>query len=54
MPTLKKPFTLFLILSHLNAFVLGIGGMGDVYAANQVVDTTKSLIADIKLVVVVN
>jgi hypothetical protein len=40
--TLKKPFTLFLILSHLNAFVLGVGGMGNVYAANQVVDTTKS------------
>ncbi|CAB5506588.1 hypothetical protein AZO1586R_2107, partial [Bathymodiolus azoricus thioautotrophic gill symbiont] len=42
MHTLKKPFTLFLILSHLNAFVLGVGGMGNVYAANQVVDTTKS------------
>jgi hypothetical protein len=42
MPTLKKPFTLFLILSHLNAFVLDVGGMGNVYAANQVVDTTKS------------
>jgi hypothetical protein len=40
--TLKKPFTLLLILSHLNAFVLGVGGMGNVYAANQVVDTTKS------------
>jgi hypothetical protein len=42
MPTLKKPFTLLLILSHLNAFVLSVGGMGNVYAANQVVDTTKS------------
>jgi hypothetical protein len=41
MHTLKKPFTLLLIFSHLNAFVLGIGGMGDVYAANQVVDTTR-------------
>jgi hypothetical protein len=41
-PTLKKPFTLLLIFSHLNAFVLGVGGMGNVYAANQVVDTTKS------------
>jgi hypothetical protein len=39
--TLKKPFTLFLILSHLNAFVLGVGGMGNVYAANQVVDTLR-------------
>ena len=37
---LKKSFTLFLILSHINAFVLS--SMGNVYAANQVVDTTKS------------
>jgi hypothetical protein len=44
MHALKKPFTLLLILSHLNAFVLGVGGMGNVYAANQVVDTTKSRI----------
>ncbi|SHN92958.1 hypothetical protein BHECKSOX_1944, partial [Bathymodiolus heckerae thiotrophic gill symbiont] len=40
MYTLKKSFTLFLILSHINAFVLS--SMGSVYAANQVVDTTKS------------
>jgi hypothetical protein len=42
--TLKKPFTLLLILSHLNAFVLsvGVGSISNVYAANQVVDTTKS------------
>ncbi len=40
MHTLKKPFTLLLILSHLNAFVLG--GISNVHAANQVVDTTKS------------
>jgi hypothetical protein len=32
--------TLLLILSHLNAFVLG--GISNVYAANQVVDATKS------------
>jgi hypothetical protein len=38
MHTLKKPFTLLLILSHLNAFVLG--GISNVHAANQVVDTT--------------
>jgi hypothetical protein len=38
MRTLKKPFTLLLILSHLNAFVLG--GVSNVHAANQVVDTT--------------
>jgi hypothetical protein len=40
MPTLKKPFTLLLILSHLSAFVLG--GVGNVYAANQEVNTVKS------------
>ena len=46
--TLKKPFTLLLILSHLNAFVLsvgvgiGVGSISNVYAANQVVDTSKS------------
>ncbi|VVH61148.1 hypothetical protein BSPWISOX_632, partial [uncultured Gammaproteobacteria bacterium] len=40
MLTLKKSLTLFLIFSHLNAFVLG--GVSNVYAANQVVDTTKS------------
>ncbi|VVM18240.1 hypothetical protein BSPWISOXPB_569, partial [uncultured Gammaproteobacteria bacterium] len=40
MPALKKPFTLLLILSHLNAFVLG--GVGNVYAANQEVNTVKS------------
>jgi hypothetical protein len=40
MHTLKKPFTLLLILSHLNAFVLG--GVSNVHAANQVVDATKS------------
>jgi hypothetical protein len=41
---------LFLILSHLNAFVLsvgvsigiGVGSISNVYAANQVVNTTKS------------
>jgi FtsH-binding integral membrane protein len=38
MLTLKKSLTLFLIFSHLNAFVLG--GVSNVYAANQVVDTT--------------
>jgi hypothetical protein len=32
MHTLKKPFTLLLILSHLNAFVLG--GVSNVHAAN--------------------
>ncbi|VVH59086.1 hypothetical protein BAZOLSSOX_343, partial [uncultured Gammaproteobacteria bacterium] len=50
MHTLKKPFTLLLILSHLNAFVLsvgvsigiGVGSISNVYAANQVVNTTKS------------
>jgi hypothetical protein len=42
MHTLKKPFTLLLILSHLNAFVLG--GVSNVHAATQVVDTTKSRI----------
>jgi hypothetical protein len=41
MLTLKKPFALFLILSYLNAFVLG--GVGNVYAANQEVNTAKSL-----------
>jgi hypothetical protein len=30
MHTLKKPFTLLLIFSHLNAFVLGIGGMANI------------------------
>ena len=42
--TLKKPFALLLILSHLSAFVLsvGVGSISNVYAANQVVDTTKS------------
>jgi hypothetical protein len=40
MHTLKKSFTLFLILSHLNAFVLG--GISNVYAANQVVDDVNS------------
>jgi hypothetical protein len=40
MRTLKKPFTLLLILSHLNAFVLG--SVGNVYAANQEVNTVKS------------
>jgi hypothetical protein len=39
MRALKKPFSLLLILSHLNVFVLS--NMGSVYAANQVVDTTK-------------
>jgi FtsH-binding integral membrane protein len=39
MLTLKKSLTLFLIFSHLNAFVLG--GVSNVYAANQVVDTTN-------------
>jgi hypothetical protein len=39
MHTLKKPFTLLLILSHLNSFLLG--GISYVYAANQVADTTK-------------
>ena len=46
MHTLKKPFALLLILSHLSAFVLsvgiGVGSISNVYAANQVVDTTKS------------
>ncbi len=37
---LKKSFTLFLILSHLNAFVLS--SVGNVYATNQEVNTTKS------------
>jgi hypothetical protein len=40
MLTLKKPFTLLLILSYLNAFVLG--GVGNVHAANQEVNTEKS------------
>jgi hypothetical protein len=40
MHTLKKSLTLLLILSHLNAFVLG--GISNVHAANQVVDATKS------------
>jgi hypothetical protein len=48
MRTLKKPFTLLLILSHLNAFVLG--GVSNVHAANQVVDTTKSLTTSIKAI----
>jgi hypothetical protein len=48
MHTLKKPFTLLLILSHLNAFVLG--GISNVHAANQVVDTTKSPTTFIELV----
>jgi hypothetical protein len=39
MPALKKPFALLLILSHLNAFVLG--SVGNVYAANQEVNTAK-------------
>jgi hypothetical protein len=33
MPALKKPFALLLILSHLNAFVLG--SVGNVYAAEK-------------------
>jgi hypothetical protein len=41
MPTLKKPFSLLLILSHLSAFALG--GVGNVYAVNQEVNTAKSL-----------
>ncbi|VVH55834.1 hypothetical protein BSPCLSOX_595 [uncultured Gammaproteobacteria bacterium] len=41
MPTLKKPFSLLLILSHLNAFVLS--GVGNAYAVNQEVNTAKSL-----------
>jgi hypothetical protein len=40
MPALKKPFTLLLILSHLNTFVLG--SVGNVYATNQEVNTEKS------------
>jgi hypothetical protein len=40
--TLKKPFTLLLILSHLNAFVLG--GVSNVYAANQVVDANQVVV----------
>jgi hypothetical protein len=36
----SKSLTLLLILSHLNAFVLG--GVSNVHAANQVVDATKS------------
>jgi hypothetical protein len=41
MPTLKKPFSLLLILIHLNAFVLS--GVGNAYAVNQEVNTAKSL-----------
>jgi hypothetical protein len=35
MPTLKKPFTLFLILSHLNAFVLDVGVQPISYVDNE-------------------
>ncbi|VVM19143.1 hypothetical protein BSPWISOXPB_47 [uncultured Gammaproteobacteria bacterium] len=40
MPTLKKPFSLLLILSHLSAFALG--GVGNVYAVNQEVNSKIS------------
>jgi hypothetical protein len=41
--TLKKPFSLLLILSHLSAFALG--GVGNVYAVNQeIMILTKVLI----------
>ncbi|VVM26003.1 hypothetical protein BSPWISOXPB_5451 [uncultured Gammaproteobacteria bacterium] len=43
MPTLKKPFSLLLILSHLNAFVLS--GVGNAYAVNQEVNTANVNVA---------